>query len=70
MKKTLALIAIICLSATPRQQPKEFIFSFTPQETQVIFDALGELPAKKVEVIRYKMMTAVQAQSDTTKVKR
>lgn len=70
MKKLLAITAILFLSATPAEQPKEYVFRFTQAETEIIFNALGELPAKKVEVIRYKMMTAVQAQNDTTKVKR
>jgi hypothetical protein len=50
--------------------PKTFHFEFTPEEAQIIFDALGELPSKKVEGIRYKMMMTVQAQSDTTKAKK
>lgn len=68
MKKLLAIIAVLFLSATPKQE-REFTFRFTQAETEIIFNALGELPSKKVEVIRYKMMTAVQAQNDTTKRK-
>jgi hypothetical protein len=68
MKRILATICIIALLAF--SPPKTFHFEFTPEETQIIFDALGELPSKKVEGIRYKMMMTVQAQSDTTKVKK
>jgi hypothetical protein len=68
MKRILATICIIALVAFA--PPKTFNFEFTPEETQIIFDALGELPSKKVEGIRYKMMMTVQAQSDTTKVKK
>lgn len=70
MKKILATIAIFALVSFTPSQPKIYRFEFTAEESQIIFDALGELPSKKVEVIRYKMMQAVQAQSDTTKVKR
>jgi hypothetical protein len=68
MKRILAALFIIALVAFA--PPKTFHFEFTPEEAQIIFDALGELPSKKVEGIRYKMMMTVQAQSDTTKVKR
>jgi hypothetical protein len=68
MKRILATICIIALVAFV--PPKTFHFEFTPEEAQIIFDALGELPSKKVEGIRYKMMMTVQAQSDTTKVKK
>jgi hypothetical protein len=68
MKRILATICIIALVAFA--PPKTFHFEFTPEEAQIIFDALGELPSKKVEGIRYKMMMNVQAQSDTTKVKK
>jgi len=51
-------------------QAKVYTFQFTAEEAQVIFDALGELPSKKVEGIRAKMMQAVLLQNDTTKIKR
>jgi hypothetical protein len=70
MKKALSVLAIIALVSFTPSQPKVYKFEFTAEEAQVIFEALGELPSKKVEGIRFKMMTAVQAQSDTTKVKR
>jgi hypothetical protein len=68
MKRILAALCIIALMAFA--PPKTFHFEFTPEEAQIIFDALGELPSKKVEGIRYKMMQSVAAQSDTTKAKR
>jgi hypothetical protein len=68
MKRILATICIIALLAFA--PPKTFHFEFTPEEAQIIFDALGELPSKKVEGIRYKMMQSVAAQSDTTKAKK
>jgi hypothetical protein len=51
-------------------EPKVYTFQFTGEEAQVIFDALGELPSKKVEGIRAKMMQTVLIQNDTTKIKR
>lgn len=70
MKKVLATIAIFALVSFTPSQPKVYKFEFTAEEAQVIFDALGELPAKKVEGIRLKMMQAVMTQNDSTKVKR
>ena len=69
MKKILPLACIVLFSFAP-SQPKVYTFQFTPEEAQIIFDALGELPAKNVEGIRLKMIQAVNAQNDTTKVKR
>ena len=68
MRKAIAALCIIALVAFA--PPKTFHFEFTPEEAQIIFDALGELPSKKVEGIRFKMMQSVAAQSDTTKAKR
>ena len=44
--------------------------TFTVDEIQTVFDALGELPSKKVETIRFKIVQEVQKQlADTTKKK-
>lgn len=48
---------------------KKFKFEFTPEETQLIYDALGELPAKKVESLRLKILMEAQRQLDTTNKK-
>jgi hypothetical protein len=68
MRKAIASLCLVALVAFA--PPKTFHFEFTSEEAQIIFDALGELPSKKVEGIRYKMMMTVQAQSDTTKAKK
>ncbi len=70
MKKTLLLFAIIGLLSFNTQQPKTVTLTFTIDEVQIIYDALGELPAKKVEAIRGKIyMEANRQLSDTTKKK-
>ena len=70
MKKTILLFTIIGLLSFNTQQPKTVTISFTLEEVQMVYDALGELPAKKVEAIRGKIYYEVQRQlSDTTKKK-
>jgi hypothetical protein len=49
------------------QQTKTYKLEFTAEETQVIYDALGELPAKKAEVIRFKLVQQVNEQNKTDK---
>lgn len=52
------------------QQPKVVTMSFTIEEIQVIYEALGELPAKKVEVLRARIVNEANRQlADTTKKK-
>lgn len=71
MKKLLVLLAFIGLTSFGTQeQPKTVSITFTVEELQVVYDALGELPSKKVEVIRYKIFTEAQKQlADTIKKK-
>ena len=64
MKKAAALLAIIALTSfSAPQQAKEFTITLTAQETQIVFDALGELPAKVSEGIRVKIARQVQEQN-------
>lgn len=68
MKKATALIAILALMAfAPQEQPKTYKLEFTAEEVQTIYDALGELPAKKAEVIRFKLVQQVNQQNEQTK---
>jgi len=69
MKKSLLLFAIIGLLSFSTQEPKTVTVTFTVDELQVVYDALGELPAKKVEVIRAKIIYEASRQLDTTKKK-
>jgi len=70
MKKTLLLFAIIGLLSFNTQQPKTVTLTFTLDEVQMIYDALGELPAKKVEALRNKIVIESNRQlTDTTKKK-
>lgn len=67
MKRTLAIASILALMAFTPQQTKTYKLEFTAEETQTIYDALGELPAKKVEVIRFKLVQQVNEQNKTDK---
>ena len=69
-KITLLLLLTGLLSFTTQEQPKTVTITFTVDEIQTVFDALGELPSKKVETIRFKIVQEVQKQiADTTKKK-
>ena len=55
MKTILALFAFTLFSFTT-QTEKKITLSFSLEEVQTIYDALGELPAKKVEALRIKIL--------------
>ena len=50
--KKLLLIAAIGLMSFTTQEPKTYTITLTAEETQIVFAALGELPAKTTEGIR------------------
>ncbi len=58
MRKLILLISIIGLTSFNTQDPKKITVEFTPEELQVVYDALGELPAKTSEGIRTKIILA------------
>ena len=67
MKAILAILALSLFSFTT-QTEKKVTLTFSIEEVQTIFDALGELPAKKVEALRAKIAFEANKQlSDTTK---
>lgn len=69
MKKLLILLAFGLFSFTT-QDDRKVIITFTVDELQLVYDALGELPAKKVENLRAKIIYETQRQlADTTKKK-
>ena len=69
MKTILALLAFTLFSFTT-QAEKKITLSFSLEEVQTIYDALGELPAKKVEALRMKIATETNKQlADTIKKK-
>lgn len=47
--------------------PKSYKLELTAQELQVVYDALGELPAKTSETIRMKIVQQVNQQNQTDK---
>ena len=69
MKTILSILAFTLFSFTT-QNEKKVTLSFTLEEVQTIYDALGELPAKKVEALRMKIATETNKQlADTIKKK-
>lgn len=69
MKKILILLAF-GLFAFTTQDDRKVTITFTVDELQLVYDALGELPAKKVENLRAKIIYETQRQlADTTKKK-
>lgn len=70
MKKVILLIFSVVLLSFQTNQEKKIKFEFTVQEVQLIFDALGELPAKQVEQLRAKIVAEVKKQlTDSTQNK-
>jgi hypothetical protein len=49
------------------QQTKVYKLELTPQEVQIIYDAMGELPAKTSEGIRMKIAKQVNEQNTPAK---
>ena len=66
MKKALTLIGIMTLMAF-QPSPKNYKLELTAQEVQIIYDALGELPAKQTETIRFKLIQQVNEQNKQEK---
>jgi len=62
----LACLGIVAWTDEPTQQQKSYTLTLTAQETQVVFDALGELPAKTSESIRAKIAQQVNQQNQPT----
>lgn len=67
MKKSIGyaiiFIFIMGIFAFTMPQQKTYKLELTTQEVQVIYDALGELPAKVSEGIRAKVAKQVQEQN-------
>lgn len=66
MKKALTLIGIMALMSF-QPLPKNYKLELTAQEVQIIYDALGELPAKQTETIRFKLIQQVNEQNKQDK---
>lgn len=67
MKKIITLLAFGLMAFTT-QDERKITITFTVDELQLVYDALGELPAKKVEVLRAKILYETQKQLvDTVK---
>ena len=57
MKTAILSILVFTLFSFTTQTEKKITLSFSLEEVQTIYDALGELPAKKVEALRMKIAT-------------
>jgi hypothetical protein len=51
----------------PKKQTKSYKLELTAQEVQLVYDALGELPAKTSESVRLKIAKQVTEQNNVTK---
>jgi hypothetical protein len=69
MKIIVTLLAVLLLSFGT-QEEKKITLTFTVEEVQLIYDALGELPAKRVENLRTRIVIEANKQlTDTAKKK-
>jgi hypothetical protein len=70
MKLLITALALMLLSFGTQEKTKVVNISFTIEEIQLVYEALGELPAKKVEVLRARIVQEANRQlADTTKKK-
>jgi len=60
--KKLLLIAAIGFMSFVTQEEKKVTLVLTPEEVNLIYAGLGELPAKISEPLRYKIATEAQKQ--------
>lgn len=67
MKKILAIILISLCSFTAGEKEKEMTVTLTMSEWQIIYGALGKLPAEQSELIRAKIAVEYSKTVDTTK---
>lgn len=66
MKKTLLAISILALmSFKSQEEPKTVKLELTVEEVNLIFEGLGELPAKKSEGLRAKIYQEAKKQLET-----
>jgi hypothetical protein len=68
MRILITLLAFSLLSFST-QTEKKITLVLTESEVGIIYNALGELPAKQVEQLRAKIAFEYQKQTDTTKKK-
>lgn len=67
MKRILLILVSFVLLSFWTQQEKTVTIKFTLDEIQLVYDALGELPAKQVEQLRARIVLESRKQlSDTT----
>lgn len=67
MKKILIILLSWFLLSFSTQEEKTVTITFTVEEIQLVYDALGELPAKKVEQLRARIVIESRKQLiDTT----
>ncbi len=68
MKTAILTLLAFTLFSFTTQTEKKITLTFSLEEVQTIYDALGELPAKKVEALRIKIATETNKQlTDTIK---
>ena len=60
MKKLTALVLIVSLTSFNYEEPVKLKFEFTQAETNLILDALGDMPTKKT----YPLVSKILAESE------
>ena len=62
MKKLLLTFSIFCLFGFTTQEPQTVKLELSVEEVNIIFEGLGELPAKKSEGLRAKIYQEAKKQ--------
>ena len=70
MKKLFILLFAFVLFSFNTQNEKKVTITFSVEEIQTVYDALGELPAKKVEALRMRIALEANRQLADTTIKK
>lgn len=65
MKRTFLALCILALMSFKTQEPKTVKLELSVDELNLIFEGLGELPAKRSEGLRAKIYQEAQKQLET-----
>lgn len=67
MKKLIVLFGLFLLTSfRVAEEKRQYTIQFTADELQIVYDALGELPAKTSEKIRISIVSQVNEQNKKT----
>lgn len=69
MKKIAAVFTLLSLLSFTTQEPKTVKLELTVEEVNLVYQGLGELPAKVSEPLRYKIAQEAQKQLNQKETK-